>query len=318
MKLVVLEKLSLGLDVDISCYEEFGEVAYFDTTKPEEIAERVADADIIIANKAPLNEATIGGASNLKLICETATGYNNVDIEYCKAKGIRVTNAVGYSTPIVAQHTFAMALYLLEKLPVYDTYVKSGEYAKSPMFTCFEPYFTELEGKTWGIIGLGNIGRKVAEIAKVFGCRVIFYSASGKNETTDYERVDLDTLFAESDFLSLHCPLTERTQNIINADALSKMKKTAILLNVARGPVVDEQALYDALTTGQIAAAGLDVLVKEPISADNPLVRIQDSTKLLITPHMAWGSNEARIRCSQEVYQNIKSFLAGEKRNVVV
>lgn len=318
MKLVVLEKLSLGLDVDISCYEEFGEVAYFDTTRPEEIADRVVDADIIIANKAPLNEATIGGASKLKLICETATGYNNVDIEYCKAKGIRVTNAVGYSTPIVAQHTFAMALYLLEKLPVYDTYVKSGEYAKSPMFTCFEPYFTELEGKTWGIIGLGNIGRKVAEIAKVFGCRVIFYSASGNNDTTDYERVDLDTLLAESDFLSLHCPLTDRTQNIINADALAKMKKTAILINVARGPVVDEQALYDALVTGQIAAAGLDVLVKEPISPDNPLAKIQDSTKLLITPHLAWGSNEARTRCSREVYQNIKSFLAGEKRNVVV
>lgn len=318
MKLVVLEKMSLGLDVDISCYEEFGEVVYYDTTSPEQIAKRVEDADIVIANKVPLNEATIGGASNLKLICETATGYNNVDIDYCKAKGIRVTNAVGYSTPIVAQHTFAMALYLLEKLPVYDMYVKKGDYAKAPMFTCFQPYFTELEGKTWGIIGLGNIGRKVAEIASTFGCRVIFYSASGNNNSTDYERVDFDTLLAESDILSLHCPLTDRTQNIINADALAKMKKTAILINVARGPVVDEQALYDALTTGQIAAAGLDVLVKEPIAADNPLGKIQDSTRLLITPHMAWGSNEARTRCSKEVYCNIKSFLAGEKRNVIV
>ena len=317
MKLVVLEKMSLGFDIDISFYEEFGEVVYYDNTSVDEIAGRIADADIVIANKVPLNAETIGGASKLKLICETATGYNNVDIDYCRKNGIRVTNAVGYSTPIVAQHTFAMALYLLEKLPVYDKYVKNGDYEKAPMFTCFEPYFTELEGKTWGIIGLGNIGRKVAEIAKVFGCRVIFYSASGRNDTTDFEKVDFDTLLSESDVLSLHCPLTDRTQNIINAEALAKMKKTAILLNVARGPVVDEQALYDALTTGQIAAAGLDVLVKEPITADNPLARIKDSTKLLITPHMAWASREARIRCAREVYLNIKSFLAGEKRNII-
>lgn len=317
MKLVVLEKMSLGFDIDISFYEEFGEVIYYDNTSVDEIADRIADTDIVIANKVPLNVETIGGASKLKLICETATGYNNVDIDYCRKNGIRVTNAVGYSTPIVAQHTFAMALYLLEKLPVYDKYVKNGDYEKAPMFTCFEPYFTELEGKTWGIIGLGNIGRKVAEIAKVFGCRVIFYSASGRNDTTDFEKVDFDTLLSESDVLSLHCPLTDRTQNIINAEALAKMKKTAILLNVARGPVVDEQALYDALTTGQIAAAGLDVLVKEPITADNPLARIKDSTKLLITPHMAWASREARIRCAREVYLNIKSFLAGEKRNII-
>lgn len=318
MKLVVLEKESLGTDLDITYFNEFGEVDYYDRTVYDEIADRIADADIVIANKVPLNESTLSGAKNLKIICETATGYNNVDLDYCKARGIRVTNVVGYSTPIVAQHTFAMALYLLEKLPVYDTYVKNGDYAKSPIFTCFEPFFTELEGKTWGIIGLGNIGRKVAEIAKVFGCRVIFYSASGNNTTADYERVDFDTLLAESDILSLHCPLTDRTQNIINAEALAKMKKTAILINVARGPVVDEQALYDALTSGQIAAAGLDVLVKEPIAADNPLAKIQDSTKLFITPHMAWGSHEARERCAREVYKNIQSFLAGEERNVLV
>ena len=318
MKIVVLEKMSLGLDIDISLFEEFGEVTYYDNTSVNEIADRIAEADIVIANKAPLNESTLQGAKNVKIICETATGYNNVDLAYCEKRGIRVTNAVGYSTPIVAQHTFAMALYLLEKLPVYDTYVKNGDYEKAPMFTCFEPYFTELEGKTWGIIGLGNIGRKVAEIAKIFGCRVIFYSASGKNDTTDFERVDFDTLLAESDILSLHCPLTDRTQNLMNAEAFAKMKNTAILINVARGPVVDEQALFDALNSGQIAAAGLDVLAKEPIAADNPLAKIKDSTKLLITPHMAWASREARIRCAREVYLNIKSFLAGEKRNVVV
>lgn len=317
MKIVVLEQESMGYDIDITCFEDFGEVTYYKNTIKDEVSERVKDAEIIIANKAPLNKDTLKDAINLKIICEFATGYNNVDLDYCKERGIRVTNAVGYSTPVVAQHTFAMALYLMEKLPVYDTYVKNGEYADCPIFTCFQPYFSELEGKTWGIIGLGNIGRKVAEIAKVFGCRVIFYSASGNNNTTDYERVDFDTLLAESDILSLHCPLTDRTQNIMNADAFSKMKKTAILINVARGPVVDEQALYNALTTGQIAAAGLDVLVKEPIDKDNPLGKIKDSTKLLITPHMAWGSNEARNRCKNEVYENIKSFLAGQDRNVV-
>lgn len=318
MKIVVLEQESMGDDIDLACFEEFGEVTYYQNTLPGEVAERTKDAEIIIANKAPLNADTLANATQLKLICEFATGYNNVDLDYCKEKGIQVSNAVGYSTPVVAQHTFAMALYLMEKLPVYDNYVKSGEYGKCPIFTCFQPYFAELQGKTWGIIGLGNIGRKVAEIAKVFGCRVIFYSASGNNTTTDYERVDFDTLLAQSDILSLHCPLTERTQNIIDAKALSKMKSTAILLNVARGPVVDEQALCDALNQGQIAAAGLDVLVKEPIAADNPLNQIKDSTKLIITPHMAWGSHEARERCKQEVYQNIQSFLKGERRNAVV
>jgi glycerate dehydrogenase len=318
MKIAVLEKVSLGNDLDISYFNEFGEVAYYENTVAGEVAQRVEDVDVIIANKVPLNENTIGGAKDLKIICETATGYNNVDLEYCKAKGIRVTNVKGYSTPIVAQHTFAMALYLLEKLPIYDTYVKNGEYEKCPIFTCFEPYFTELLGKTWGIIGLGNIGRKVAEIAKVFGCRVIYYSASGNNNSSDFERVDFDTLLAESDILSLHCPLTDRTQNIINAEALNKMKKNAILINVARGPVVDEQALYDALVEGKITAAGLDVLCKEPIAADNPLGKIKESTKLLITPHMAWGSHEARERCAREVYENIKSFIKGEERNIVV
>ena len=318
MRIVVLEKASLGNDIDISFFDDFGETEYYDSTALEEVEQRVADADIIIASKIPFNASTLSGAAHLKLICETATGYNNVDLAYCKARGIRVTNVADYCTSVVAQHTLAMTLYLMEKLPVYDAYVKNGEYGRGTVFTYFEPYFTELCGKTWGIIGLGNIGRKVAQMAQVFGCRVIYYSASGKNNSTDFERVDFDTLLAESDILSLHCPLTERTERIINAQALDKMKETAILINVARGPVVDGQALYDALVSGKIAAAGLDVLEKEPITADNPLGKIKDSTKLIITPHMAWASHEARERCAQEVYRNIKSFIAGEERNIVV
>ena len=318
MKIVVLESLSLGKDVDISIWGEFGDITYYENTAPEQIPERIKDADIVIINKSPLNESTLADAKNIKLICEAATGYNNVDIEYCKSRGICVTNVKGYSTPIVAQHTFAMALYLLEKLPVYDEYVKSGEYCKAPIFTCFEPFFTELEGKTWGIVGLGNIGKRVAAIAKAFGCNVIFYSASGNNTSTEYERVDFDTLLAESDILSLHCPLTDRTLNLIDDKALDKMKKTAILINVARGPVVNEQALYEALVNDKIAAAGLDVLVNEPMTQDNPLIKIKDSTKLFITPHMGWGSFEARVRCAKEVYKNIESFLEGKDRNRVI
>ncbi len=318
MKLVVLERASLGKDVDISFFEEFGEVVYYDNTTVEETGERVSDADVIIASKLPFNAGTLAGAAHLKLICETATGYNNVDLAYCKERGIRVTNVVDYCTSVVAQHTLAMTLYLMEKLPVYDNYVKSGAYQNGSVFTQFEPYFTELCGKTWGIIGLGNIGRKVAQMAQVFGCRVIYYSASGKNTASDFERVDFDTLLAESDILSLHCPLTERTEKLIDARALEKMKETAILINVARGPVVDGNALYEALVNGRIAAAGLDVLEKEPITADNPLGRIKDSTKLIITPHMAWASHEARARCAREVYRNIRSFIAGEARNVIV
>lgn len=318
MKIVVLERDSMGQDIDISCLNEFGEVVTYKNTVKNEVADRVKEAEIIIANKAPLTEETLKDAKNLKIICEFATGYNNVDIEYCRTRGIHVANAVGYSTPTVAQHTFAMLFYLLEKLPTYDKYVKNGEYAKSEIFTCFNPAFPDLEGKTWGIIGLGNIGRKVAAIAKSFGCRVIFYSASGNNNSTDYERVDFDTLLKESDILSLHCPLTDRTKKIMNAEAFSKMKKSAVLINVARGPVVDEEALYDALVNNKIMAAGLDVLDKEPISKDNPLGKIMDSEKLIITPHMAWGSNEARNRCLKEVYQNIDSFIKGGNRNQIV
>ena len=318
MKIVFLDQKTIGDDIDLSGFDALGEVTKYNFTTPEEAPERVKDADVLIINKVPINEQTIGTAKNLKLVCVTATGTNNLDKDYLDSHQIAWRNVAGYSTETVTQHTFAMLFYLLEKLRYYDDYIKNGNYINDTSFTHFAEHFSEINGKTWGIIGLGNIGRKVAQIASVFGCRVIFYSASGNNNTTEYERVDFDTLLAQSDIISLHCPLTDRTQNIMNADAFARMKKTAILINVARGPVVDEQALYEALTTGEIAAAGLDVLNKEPIASDNPLAQIKDSTKLFITPHMAWGSNEARTRCAKEVYLNIKSFLAGEERNVVV
>lgn len=317
MKLVILERNSAGTDVDVSCFEKFGEVTCYPNTVAANTSERVKDADIILANKAPLNESTLKDAPNVKLICLLATGFDNVDLAYCKSRGIKVTNVINYCTSTVAQHTLLLALALSEKIAFYDDYVKSGAYSAQDRFSNFDRTFYDLEGKTWGIIGMGTIGRRVAGLAQAFGCRVIFYSASGKSTCTDYERVEFDTLLQESDILSLHCPLSDRTRGLINKDALSKMKETAILVNVARGPVVDTQALYDALVTDQIAGAGLDVLEQEPMAKDNPLARIKDSSKLIITPHMAWASLESRTHLVEEVAKNIEAFLAGENRNVV-
>ncbi len=317
MKLVVLERNSVGTDVDVSCFERFGEVKYYPNTVAENTAERIKDADIIISNKAPMNESTLKDAPNVKLICLFATGFDCVDLAYCKSRGIKVANVVNYSTAAVVQHTILLALALEEKLAFYDDYVKSGAYAAQDRFSNFDRTFGELDGKTWGIVGMGNIGRRVAKVAQALGCNVIFYSASGKSSCTEYERVEFEELLAQSDILSLHCPLSDRTKGLMNREAFSKMKQTAILVNVARGPVVDTQALYEALTTGQIAAAGLDVLEQEPIAKDDPLGSITDSTKLIITPHMAWASKEARERLVGEVMENIQAFLNGEERNIV-
>ncbi len=317
MKIVVTERNSVGLDIDVSCFEKYGEVTYYPNTLAGNTAERVKDADIIIANKAPLNESTLKDAPNVKLICLFATGFDNVDISYCKSRGIKVANVVNYCTPAVAQHTVLLALCLMEKLAFYDDYVKSGTYSAQDRFSNFDRPFGELEGKTWGIVGMGTIGHKVAALAEAFGCKVIFYSASGKSTCADYPKVDFDTLLAESDILSLHCPLSDRTRNLIDKEALSKMKKTAVLINVARGPVVNGQDLYDALMADEIAAAGLDVLEKEPMEKTNPLGQIKDSTKLIITPHMSWASTEARIRLVDEVCRNIEAFIDGKDRNVV-
>ena len=314
----MLERSSVGPDVSVDCIKELGELTiYQNTVTTDEIKERVREADIVIANKSPLNEETLGEASNVKLICELATGYDNCDLSYCRSRGITVTNVVDYSTAMVAQHTFTLALVLSQKLFYYDDYVKSGKYSAQDRFSNFEVPFYEMDGKIWGIAGMGNIGRRVAKIAESFGCKIIFHSITGKSTCTDYEQVDKDTLLRESDYLSLHCPLSELSRGFINADALKKMKKTAILINVARGAVVDNGALYEALEEGEIQAAGLDVLEKEPLEPSNPLSMLKDSSRLIITPHLAWASVEARTRCVEGVYQNIQAFLRGEKRNVV-
>lgn len=318
MKIVILERNSVGTDVSVEGVGAFGDVTvYGNTVTVEEVRERVKDADIVIANKSPLREETLKDAPNVKLICEFATGYDNCDLEYCSARGIRVTNVRDYCTAMVAQHTFTMALALSQKLFYYDTYVKSGQYSAQDRFSNFDIPFYELEGKTWGIVGMGNIGRRVAKIAQAFGCRVIFHSITGKSSCREYLQVDKETLLRESDFLSLHCPLSDLSRNFIDSQALQAMKKTAVLVNVARGQVVDNAALYEALVNGEIAAAGLDVVEREPLEADNPLSKFQDSNRLIITPHLAWASVEARRRCVEEACLNIAAFLRGEERNVV-
>lgn len=315
MNIVMLDRNSIGYDIDTSIFKKLGDFKEYDTASVEESIPRIKDAEVIIFNKMLMNEAMLKDAPKVKLLCVTATGFDNIDLEYARSRNIAVCNIKDYSTPAVVQHTFALALYVLEKISFYDHFVKSGAYSKQLGFSNFSEKYFELQGKTWGIIGMGNIGRKVAKVAEAFGSHVIFYSASGNKYDLPYEQVDFDTLLSQSDILSIHCPLTEKTRNLIDLNALKKMKKNAILVNVARGPVVEEEALYTALTQDMIGGAGLDVLSKEPMRADNPLAKIQDSKKLIITPHMAWASVEARTRCLDEVYHNIEAFTKGEKRN---
>ncbi len=308
MKIVFLDQKTIGEDIDLSKYEQLGEVVKYGFSSPEEARERTRDADVVVLNKIQINEASIGEAEHLKLVCVTATGTNNLDKDYLAHRGIEWRNVAGYSTETVAQHTFGLLFYLLEKLAYYDAYVKTEKYVNDVVFTHFAEHFHELSGKTWGIIGLGNIGRRVADIAKCFGCRVIYYSTSGKNDQKDYERVSFDELLAQSDIVSVHAPLTPETEGLMNAEAFSKMKQSAIFLNLGRGPIVDEQALADALNNHTIAAAGLDVLSVEPMAETNPLKAIKDSKRLIITPHIAWASVEARTRLMDIIYGQIKEY----------
>ena len=308
MNIVFLDRESIGGDVDLSEFEALGNVTMYDYSTPEEARERIKDADIIIINKIPVNESTIGGADKLKLVCVSATGTNNLDKAYLAERKIEWRNVAGYSTESVAQHTFALLFYVWEHLRYYDDYVKEGRYADDRLFTHFAETFRELSGKTWGIIGLGTIGRKVAGIASAFGCKVQYYSTSGRNSTDDYKRVSFEELLATSDIVSIHAPLNEQTEGLINAAALKQMKKTAVLINVGRGPIIVEKDLLEAIQNGTIAGAGLDVLSVEHMSKQSPFYGVNDS-RLYITPHIAWASIEARTRLMHMVANNIREFL---------
>ena len=308
MKIVFLDAKTIGDDIDLTGFDALGEVINYEFSTPKEARERSKEADVLVLNKVAIDEQSIGEAEHLKLVCVTATGTNNLDKEYLAERGIEWRNVAGYSTETVAQHTFALLFYLLEKLHYYDAYVKSEKYVGDTTFTHFANVFHELSGKTWGIIGLGAIGRRVADLAKLFGCRVIYYSTSGKNDQPGYTRVDFDTLLAESDIVSVHAPLDENTKGLMDREAFAKMKDTAIFLNLGRGPIVVEQDLANALKTHMIGAAGLDVLSVEPMSPDNPLREIKDSERLIITPHIAWASVEARTRLMKIIEGQIREF----------
>ncbi len=315
--IVFLDASTVGSDTDLSVFETLGTFKKFDTTSPEEVIERIKGADVVITNKVVLDKHALEKANNLKLICIAATGTNNVDIEYAKKKGIAITNVAGYSTYSVVQHTFAMLFYLLENLRYYDDFVKTGLYSQSKIFTHIGRPFFEIKGKTWGIIGLGTIGREVAKVASSFGAKVIYYSTTGIDRQEVYERKDLDTLLRESDIVSIHAPLNEKTKNLITYEKIKLMKKTAFILNLGRGGIINEEDLAKALDEGIIAGAGLDVLEKEPIEKENPLLKIKDKSRLFITPHIAWTSIEARRKLIKEIAENIKAFFEGKIRNRV-
>ncbi len=315
--IVFLDASTVGSDTDLSVFETLGTFKKFDTTSPEEVIERIKGADVVITNKVVLDKNALEKANNLKLICIAATGTNNVDIEYAKKKGIAITNVARYSTYSVVQHTFAMLFYLLENLRYYDDFVKTGLYSQSKIFTHTGRPFFEIKGKTWGIIGLGTIGREVAKVASSFGAKVIYYSTTGIDRQEVYERKDLDTLLRESDIVSIHAPLNEKTKNLITYEKIKLMKKTAFILNLGRGGIINEEDLAKALDEGIIAGAGLDVLEKEPIEKENPLLKIKDKSRLFITPHIAWTSIEARRKLIKEIAENIKAFFEGKIRNRV-
>lgn len=304
MKIVFLDAATMG-DVSFAPIAQYGEFVCYDNSTPQEAIERVADCEVLIINKVLVTPELIDAAPNLKLICESATGVNNIDIEYAASKGIPVRNAVGYSTSSVVQATFMQILSLLGEGPYYDECVKSGRYSSMDMFTDPSVSWTELEGKRIGIIGMGNIGSRVAKIAQAFGMDVCYYSTSGTGHCKDYPCLSLAELMKTSDVVSIHAPLNERTAGLIGAEELALMKPSALLVNMGRGGIVDETALAVAIDNGSIAGAALDVFVKEPVPADNPLLHVRHPERLRLAPHAAWASVEARQRLVQQIADNI-------------
>ncbi|MDD4688809.1 MAG: NAD(P)-dependent oxidoreductase [Eubacteriales bacterium] len=311
MKIVLLDKSTLGEGLDFSAFKQFGDVELYDITPPSQITERILDADVVVVNKVNLNATNLADVKNLKLICAFATGYDNIDVEYCKSRGIAVTNVVGYSTYSVAQLTITMALHLTSHIPEYTRFVESGDYTKSGIQNRLIPLYHELYGKTWGIIGLGNIGRQVARCAEALGCNIIAYT---KTPNPKYTCVDLDTLCKEADIISIHTPLTPETTKLINSEKLAIMKKSAIIINVARGAVADEEALANAIKDEKISGIGVDVYSTEPFPASHPYNEIAHLDNVCLTPHMAWGALEARVRCLEEIIKNITAYTNGEER----
>ena len=306
---------TMGSDTDPTPLERFGSLTLYDHTPPEETASRISGCSIVISNKVVLNREVLTRSPGVKLICVAATGTNNVDIEACRELGIAVTNVAGYSTRSVAQHTFALLLSLLENMYYYQSYTRSGDWARNLHFPNLNHSFYEIEGKRWGIIGLGAIGMRTAQLAQAFGCEVVYYSASGMNHSADYPRMDLPELMQTCDIVSVHAPLTDRTRSLIDYNHLAMMKPEALVINVGRGGIVNEADMRDALNEGLLRGFAADVLESNPTNPECPLLEVRDPSKLVLTPHIAWGSKEARIRLVEELERNIASFLDDTRRN---
>ena len=314
MKIVVLDAATLGGDLDLSPLCELGEVLAYPGTSAEELPGRIADADAIISNKLKLNRDNLSDAENLKLICVCATGFDCIDVEYCREKGIGLCNVPGYSTESVSQLTLTMALALIGHLGEYRRHVHTGAYTHGGVANCLTPVWHEIAGKTWGVIGGGNIGSRVAGLAEAFGCKVLMCR---RKKDPRYETVDVDTLCRNADIISVHTPLNEETRGLVGEKQIALMKKDAIFINVARGLVADEEALAKAIEEERLGGLGVDVFSVEPFGADHPYTRILDRDNVILTPHTAWGASETRNRCLRIVADNIKVWRDGGKQNRV-
>ncbi|MBQ0123751.1 MAG: D-2-hydroxyacid dehydrogenase [Bacteroidales bacterium] len=307
MKIVFLDAQTLGNDVSLESVSSLGEYVAYPATSPEKTAERIQGADVVITNKVYMGKEQIDSCPTLKLICVAATGTNNVDMEYAASKGIPVRNAVNYSTESVAQVTFMHILNLVGKGFYFDNYVKCGEYSDSGCFTNAVNPFFELKGKKIGIVGLGNIGSRVAAIASAFGMEVVYYPTSGKAHSDQYKAVtDLNEFLGQCDIVSIHCPLNAKTNGLIGYEQLCKMKRSAYIVNMGRGGIVIEDELVKALNDGVIAGAASDVFTKEPFAPDHPYMKVADKSRIRLTPHIGWASKEARECLIEKIAENIR------------
>ncbi len=314
MKLVILDAATLGEDLDLGLFGEFGEVTVYAGTTAEERVEHLRDAEVAILNKIKMTAEVLRHTPSLHLICVAATGYDNIDLDYCRTHGIAVCNVVGYSTQCVAQVTLAMALSLMTHLSEYTDAVRSGSYTSGGVANRLTPVYHEIAGKTWGIIGFGNIGRQVGRVAEAMGCRLL---VNKRTPDPNFECVSLDRICREADILSIHTPLNESTKGLLDREHIALLRPDAIVINVARGAVVDEAALAEAIEAGKLGGLGVDVYSAEPMPIDHPYQSIKHLPSVLLTPHMAWGGYETRNRLACEMAENIRAFLAGEIRNRV-
>ena len=314
MKIVFLDALTIGRDIDLSLYEKYGELKVYETTTQEEFTDHVGDSDVIIINKLKVGRQNLPKCPNVKLVCVTATGFDNIDTEYCKENGIAVCNVVGYSTQNVAQLTVAMVLSLYCRLTEYNRSVTDGTYTRGGVANILTPVYHELYGKTWGIVGYGGIGKAVARIARGLGARVI---VNKRTPVDGVECVDIDTICRESDVITLHCPLNGETRGLISKEKIDLMKPSVIIVNEARGAVVVEADIRDAILNERIAGYGCDVYSAEPFDASHPYNDIMQLDNVILTPHAAWGAYEARARCLDIIIKNIKTYEEGNSLNRV-